>query len=124
MSRLLDNLLIFGRVLRRAGIDVHRGRLLDVIEALGHVNLGARDEVYHACRALLVHRHEQIAIFDRRVRGLLARAPRARGATRAAARRVARVRGRDRGSPRARRRHATRWARRGRRRRAGDAKAD
>ena len=28
-------------------------------------NLGARDEVYHACRALLVHRQEQIAIFDR-----------------------------------------------------------
>ena len=65
MSRLLDNLLIFGRVLRRAGIDVHPGRLLDVIEALGHVNLGARDEVYHTCRALLVHRQEQIAIFDR-----------------------------------------------------------
>jgi uncharacterized protein with von Willebrand factor type A (vWA) domain len=65
MSRLLDNLLIFGRLLRRAGIDVHRGRLLDVIEALGHVNLGARDEVYHTCRALLVHRQEQIAIFDR-----------------------------------------------------------
>jgi uncharacterized protein with von Willebrand factor type A (vWA) domain len=65
MSRLLDNLLIFGRVLRRAGIDVHPARLLDVIEALGHVNVGARDEVYHTCRALLVHRHEQIAIFDR-----------------------------------------------------------
>ena len=29
------------------------------------MNLGARDEVYHTCRALLVHRHEQIAIFDR-----------------------------------------------------------
>ena len=28
------------------------------------MNLGARDEVYHACRALLVHRHEQIALFD------------------------------------------------------------
>jgi uncharacterized protein with von Willebrand factor type A (vWA) domain len=65
MSRLLDNLLIFGRILRRAGIDVHPGRLLDVVEALGHVNLAARDEVYHACRALLVHRQEQIALFDR-----------------------------------------------------------
>ena len=65
MSRLLDNLLIFGRILRRAGIDVHPGRLLDVIEALGHVKLVARDEVYHTCRALLVHRQEQIAIFDR-----------------------------------------------------------
>ena len=65
MSRLLDNLLNFGRLLRRAGIDIHPGRVLDLIEALGHVNLGARDEVYHTCRALLVHRHEQIPIFDR-----------------------------------------------------------
>ena len=64
-GRLLENLLIFGRVLRRAGIDVHPGRLLDVIEALGYVDLGSRDEVYHTCRALLVHRHDQIAIFDR-----------------------------------------------------------
>src|SRR5262245_21614022 len=65
MSRFLDNLLIFGRVLRRAGIDVHPGRMLDVVAALDHVTLASRDEVYHACRALLVHRHEQIAIFDR-----------------------------------------------------------
>jgi len=65
MSRLLDNLLIFGRLLRRAGIDVHPGRLLDLIDALGHVNLGDRDEVYYTCRALLVHRQEQIPIFDR-----------------------------------------------------------
>jgi uncharacterized protein len=65
MSRLLDNLLIFGRVLRRGGIAVHPGRLIDVADALGYVNLAARDEVYHACRALLVHRQEQIAIFDR-----------------------------------------------------------
>ena len=61
----ISNVLTFGRVLRRSGLEVHLGRLLDVIEALGHVNLGARDEVYHACRALLVHRHEQIEVFDR-----------------------------------------------------------
>jgi len=65
MPHLLDNLLIFGRVLRDAGVDVHRGRLLDVVDALGQVDLGARDEVYYTCRALLVHRQEQIAIFDR-----------------------------------------------------------
>ena len=64
MSRLLDNLLIFGRVLRRAGIDVHAGRCGELVAALGFVDLGARDDVYHACRALLVHRHDQIAIFD------------------------------------------------------------
>jgi len=65
LSRLLENLLIFGRILRRAGIDVHPGRMLDVVDALDHVNLAARDEVYHTCRALLVHRHEQITVFDR-----------------------------------------------------------
>src|SRR4051794_6626411 len=65
MSRLLDNLLLFGRILRAAGIAVHPGRLLDVVSALDHVDLRSRDEVYYACRALLVHRQEQIAIFDR-----------------------------------------------------------
>jgi len=64
MSRLLDNLLYFGRLLRRAGIDVHPGRMIDLVEALGHVSLAARDEVYHTCRALLVHRPEQLAVFD------------------------------------------------------------
>jgi uncharacterized protein with von Willebrand factor type A (vWA) domain len=65
MSFFLDNLLMFGRVLRRAGIEVQPGRLLDVVAALGHVDLSAREEVRHACRALLVHRHEQFSIFDR-----------------------------------------------------------
>jgi uncharacterized protein len=64
MSRLLDNLLIFGGVLRRAGIPVQSARLADVVEALGYVDLGARDDVYHVCRALLVHRQDQIAVFD------------------------------------------------------------
>jgi uncharacterized protein with von Willebrand factor type A (vWA) domain len=65
MSRLLENLLHFGRVLRAAGIAVHPGRLLDVVQALDLVDIASRDEVYHACRALLVHRQEQLAIFDR-----------------------------------------------------------
>jgi uncharacterized protein with von Willebrand factor type A (vWA) domain len=62
---LLSNLVRFGRTLRRDGIDLHLGRLLDVVAALGYVDIGARDEVYHACRALLVHRHEDLSIFDR-----------------------------------------------------------
>jgi uncharacterized protein with von Willebrand factor type A (vWA) domain len=65
MSKILNNLLVFGRLLRSLGIEVHEGRLLDVIEALQHVDIGVRDEVYHTCRALLVHRHEHLAIFDR-----------------------------------------------------------
>ena len=65
MSQLLGNLLVFGRLLRSLGLEVHMGRMLDVAEALQFVDLGERDEVYHACRTLLVHRHEDLAIFDR-----------------------------------------------------------
>jgi uncharacterized protein len=64
MSRLLDNLLIFGRVLRRAGVDVPPARIAEIVEALRYVDLGSRDDVYHVCRALLVQRHDQGAILD------------------------------------------------------------
>jgi len=65
MSALLDNLLVFGRLLRALGLEVHVGRLLDIAEALRHVNIGARQDVYHTCRALLVHRRDDLAMFDR-----------------------------------------------------------
>jgi uncharacterized protein with von Willebrand factor type A (vWA) domain len=38
--------------------------MLDVIEALPHIDIASRSEVYHTCRALLVHRHEDLATFD------------------------------------------------------------
>jgi hypothetical protein len=65
VSHLLQNLLVFGRLLRTLGLEVHMGRMLDVVEALQHVDLGARDEVYYTCRALLVHRQEDLALFER-----------------------------------------------------------
>lgn len=65
MAALLDNLLVFGRLLRTLGLEVHVGRLLDIAEALQHVNIGAREDVYHTCRALLVHRRDDLAMFDR-----------------------------------------------------------
>lgn len=64
MAHPVDSLIAFGRVLRGRGLDVHVGRLLDVIEALPHVNVASRDDVYCTCRALLVHRHEDLATFD------------------------------------------------------------
>jgi uncharacterized protein with von Willebrand factor type A (vWA) domain len=65
VSNFLTNLLVFGRLLRSLGVEVHLGRLLDVTEALQHVDLASREEVYHTCRALLIHRHEQLPVFDR-----------------------------------------------------------
>jgi uncharacterized protein len=65
MSGLQQELLLFGRLLRQLGLDVHTGRMLDASEALTHVDLRSRDEVFHTLRALLVHRHEDLAVFDR-----------------------------------------------------------
>ena len=64
MSRFVDNLTVFGRFLRDLGLDVHVGRLLDLTEALQHVDVGSRVDVHLACRALLVHRQEDLALFD------------------------------------------------------------
>jgi uncharacterized protein with von Willebrand factor type A (vWA) domain len=61
----IHNLLVFGRTIRRLGLDVHPGRMLDVTEALQHVDVGSRDDVYYTCRTLLVHRHDDLEIFDR-----------------------------------------------------------
>jgi uncharacterized protein with von Willebrand factor type A (vWA) domain len=56
---------VFGRLLRALGLEVHMGRLLDVAEALPHVDISLREDVYYTCRALLVHRREDLAVFDR-----------------------------------------------------------
>ncbi len=61
---LVHNLLLFGRLLRGLGLDVSPERLRDATAALGHVAIGARSEVYFAARSLLVHRREDIALFD------------------------------------------------------------
>jgi uncharacterized protein with von Willebrand factor type A (vWA) domain len=41
------------------------GRMLDVLKALQYIDIAVRDEVYHTCRTLLVHRREDLPVFDR-----------------------------------------------------------
>ncbi|HYS55608.1 MAG TPA: VWA domain-containing protein [Thermoanaerobaculia bacterium] len=60
----LRNLLLFGRVLRALGLDVNPGRMIDLVTALGCISIGSRSDFYHAARGLLVHRREDIPIFD------------------------------------------------------------
>ena len=64
-ASVLENLIDFGAVLRGHGLQVHTGRLIDVAQALQQINLGSRDEVFHTCRTLLVHRHEDFPVFAR-----------------------------------------------------------
>lgn len=61
---LLHNLVLFGRVLRGLGLDVNPGRMIDLARALRHVQIGVRSDVYHASRSLLVHRRDDIPLFD------------------------------------------------------------
>jgi hypothetical protein len=61
---LLSNLVLFGRVLRGLGLDVNPGRVIDLVQALGHVQIGVKSDFYHASRALLVHRRDDVPLFD------------------------------------------------------------
>jgi len=59
-----SNILLFGRLLRRAGLDIHHARLLDAMRALEWVNIGSRVDVAATLRALLVHNRDDLARFD------------------------------------------------------------
>ena len=61
---ILRNLLLFGRVLRAAGIPVSPDQSRAFTEALVWVDLGHRDQVFHTARSLLVHRQEDLALFE------------------------------------------------------------
>ena len=63
--KLAANVLLFGRMLRAAGLEIHHGRLLDAVRALEWVDVASRTDVAAALRSLLVHDRDQIARFDR-----------------------------------------------------------
>jgi uncharacterized protein with von Willebrand factor type A (vWA) domain len=60
---LVPNLLLFGRVLRRAGLDVHPGRMLDALTAVEYVGIRSREDLRATLCALLVHRREDLRLF-------------------------------------------------------------
>jgi uncharacterized protein with von Willebrand factor type A (vWA) domain len=39
--------------------------MMDLVHALGHIDIGRRDDFYHAARSLLVHRREDLPLFDK-----------------------------------------------------------
>jgi uncharacterized protein with von Willebrand factor type A (vWA) domain len=63
-GQLLANLLKFGRMLRRLGFRVSTQQIVDLGEALAHVDLGRRDDAFHTMRATLVHDPEGFALFE------------------------------------------------------------
>ena len=61
---ILRNLLLFGRILRAAGISVSPDQSRSFSQALIWVDVGDRDQVFHTARSLLVHRQEDLALFE------------------------------------------------------------
>lgn len=58
------NLLTFGRRLRHAGLPVGSGQILALLEASSTIDVRRHEDIYHAARATVVTRPEQIPIFD------------------------------------------------------------
>lgn len=63
-GKLLHNLVLFGRLLRALGMDVNPGRMIDLVEALGHVAIGRKADFYFTARSLLVHHKDDLELFD------------------------------------------------------------
>jgi uncharacterized protein len=61
---LLNNLLHFGRLLHSLGLDVHAGRMHDVARALEYIDIGRRSDFYFTLQSLLIHRHQDLALFE------------------------------------------------------------
>jgi uncharacterized protein with von Willebrand factor type A (vWA) domain len=63
-GRFADNIVYFGRVLRRAGLKIGPGAVGDAIEAVTAIGIGSREEFYTALFCTFVKRHEDRAVFD------------------------------------------------------------
>jgi len=61
---VLHNLLLFGRVLRRLGLDVNPGRMMDLVSALDYIEIGNKADFFYAARTLLVHERDDLELFD------------------------------------------------------------
>ncbi|MFD2181202.1 vWA domain-containing protein [Rhodoplanes azumiensis] len=67
-GRLADNIVYFARALRRAGLPVGPGAVIDAVEALRAAGVGTREDVYWTLHAVLVKRREHAAVFDQAFR--------------------------------------------------------
>ena len=63
-GHLLHNLILFGRLLRGLGLNVNTARVMDVAHALEFVNIGQRADFFYTLRGLMVHRKEDLPMFD------------------------------------------------------------
>lgn len=65
MNYLLDNLTLFARLLREIGFATSPEQISDLARILERVGVTRRDNLYYSARALFVHKHSEIPLFDR-----------------------------------------------------------
>ena len=63
-SRLVANIMHFGRILRAAGLPVGTGKILDGVNAICEIGVGNRTDFYWALHAVFVNRRDQHEMFD------------------------------------------------------------
>jgi len=63
-GRLVENLTLFARTLRAAGLPVGPGRILEALRAVEAVGIERRDDLYWALHAVFVNRKDQQPLFD------------------------------------------------------------
>ncbi|MFP6733481.1 MAG: VWA domain-containing protein, partial [Rhodospirillales bacterium] len=61
---LSENIMHFGRVLRRAGLPIGPGQVLAGLRAVEAVGLACRDDFYWTLYSVFVNRRDQRDLFD------------------------------------------------------------
>ncbi|MFN8470597.1 MAG: VWA domain-containing protein [Anaerolineae bacterium] len=61
---VLRHIMLFGRLLRRLGVQVNTSQMLDLLAALEQVPITSRDDFYWTARAILVSRKDDLPRFD------------------------------------------------------------
>src|SRR5882757_3836720 len=62
-GQIADNVVGFARALRKAGVPVGPGSVIDALNALQLIEIGSRADVYATLEAIFVKRHEHALIF-------------------------------------------------------------
>jgi uncharacterized protein with von Willebrand factor type A (vWA) domain len=62
-GQLPGNVMQFARILRRAGLPVGPGKVMTALQALGVIDIGRRDDVFHALHTVFVERRGQSELF-------------------------------------------------------------
>jgi uncharacterized protein len=63
-GKLAQNILLFARTLRAAGLPIGPGKVIDAVEAVKAAGIGTREDFYWTLHAVFVQRREQREIFD------------------------------------------------------------